>query len=506
MTLNPRLLFVAATLLLASVAADADTHRQSPATAASALQAVDCWFDQRQGWPDLECYWMRVPENHADADSRLISFPLVIFRARQPDESANPVLHLGAGGPGAANHLDRQHSIQDILDAYDALSLDIGRDLYVIDPRGAGLAKPLLTCDRYVEQELKRLTRNLSLVEAWRSSDDDYTYCVESFKQQGIDFNRYNSVSVTQDIEALRKAAAVDQWVLIGVSYAAVYAQFSARYFPATVEALVLDSPVFPAIKKHHNYLQRVLAPYEMLFKFCGDEDGCANDQESEQLQASFWQLHAYLNDNPLPMRVVNPYTQASIPVVLNGERFLSAVAEGIYGDEIFTELKQIMQDLRAGNTRSIYPYVKSLLAYLLDQSYGDVSSDAHFCYEDKPFIDYDLIRQLVDELPAGYIRDTAKLSIDWPDQCERMGIKAGSPELVQAVSIATPTLFLQGTLDAVTPLTDVELQIAHFHNSELLTYDLSHDILGSSSCAEKMAGYFIQHQALGESAEICEQ
>ncbi len=511
MTYIQRYLFV--TLLLVAFAADGDSVKRSDqagfdlATAADpiGLKPVDCWFGELRHGPETECYFMQVRENHADQRSRIVSFPLVIFRAADRSASANPVLHLGSGGPGAANHLDSRRSIGSILRAYAQLSLGIGRDLYIIDPRGTGLSTPLLTCDLFVDNEPGRLARHLSLLEDWKSVDQDYIQCVNQFKQQGIDFNQYNSVAIVQDIEALRKATAVDRWVLVGVSYAAVYAQFIARYHPARVEAMILDSPVFPAIKKHHNFLQRVMAPYEMLFKNCGDADGCADEQEAELFKLAFWQLHAQLNDKPLSMIVLNPYTSKKIPVVLNGERFLSAVAEGIYGDEIFTELKQVMQDLRAGNTSSIHPYVESLLAYLLDRNYGDVSSDAHFCHEDKPFIDLDLIRQLTDQLPAGYIRDTSKLSIDWPDQCELMEIKPGGPELAQAVTTATPTLFLQGTLDAVTPLSDVESQIDNFSQGELLTYDLSHDILGSSACAKKMAGYFIQHKALGQSAEICQ-
>ena len=469
------------------------------------LQAVDCWFEADDDWPQSECYFMQLPENHADPQSRLVSFPLLVFRSQNLFKSANPVLHLGSGGPGAANQLDSKLSVESILQAYDELSLDIGRDLFIIDPRGTGLSTPLLTCQLYVDHELERLNQNLSLIEVWTSSDQDYIQCIEQFKQLGIDFNYYNSLSISRDIEALRKATAVKQWTLIGVSYAAVYAQFIARFFPDSVEAMILDSPAFPSLKKHHNYLQRVMAPYEMLFSQCGDEDGCADEKESESLQARFWEMHAHLNQNPLKLRVVNPFTRNRIPVILNGERFLSAVAEGVYGTDIFRELKQIMRDLAAGDTRSIYPYLKSHLAYLLDRRYGDVSADAHYCYEDKPFIDFDLIRKLSDELPAGYIRDTNKLWLDWPDQCERMEVRPGSPELARAVAIDTPTLFLQGTLDAITPLSDVESQRTYFPDSELLTFELSHDILGSSGCAEIMAGYFIQHKTLGKLGNVCE-
>ena len=469
------------------------------------LKPVDCWFRAEADWPETECYFMQVRENHADAQSRIVSFPLVIFRTDRLFKSANPVLHLGAGGPGAAFHLDSEESIEAILVAYDELSLAIGRDLFVIDPRGAGLSTPLLSCETYVDHEVDRLRQNLALMESWHLSDQDYVHCIRQMKQQGVNFNAYNSASILRDVEALREAMSVKQWVLVGVSYAAVYAQFLARHYPQTVEALILDSPVFPNLKAHHNYLDRVLAPYKMLFKNCGDEDGCASDEESEQLQADFWTLHDDLNENPLPMRVENPYTEREIPVILNGERFLAAVSEGVYGTEIFKELKKIVSDLGAGDTGSIHRYFESYLAFLLDKTYGDLSAEAHYCFEDKPFLDFDLMRQLSDALPAGYIRDTTKLSLDWPDKCDLMGIQPAGPEWAEAVTIEQPTLFLQGALDAITPLSDVEIQQENFQHSELLLFDLSHDILGSSHCAEKMAGYFIQHKTVGNVEAICE-
>lgn len=469
------------------------------------LKPVSCWFEAGKDWPESQCYDMQVRENHADSKSPLVSFPLVVFKSTQSTQTSNPVLHLGAGGPGGSLHLDSKESVKGILEAYDALSLDIGRDLYLIDPRGAGLSRPLLTCIDYVDHEVDRLAKNLTFKEKFDLSYQDYSHCIERFKQQGIDFNFYNSIAIIHDVELLRKALQIDQWVLVGVSYAAVYAQFLARYFPETVEALILDSPVFPAIKIHHNYLERVLTPYRLLFQNCGDEDGCADENESLQIQALFWGIHKHLNNHPINLIFSNPNTRKKLPVSFNGERFLNAVSEGVYGTQIFTQLKQILIDLNVGNARSVYPYFKGYLAFALDKFYGDISAEAHYCFEDKPFIDFDLIRKLSNDLPQGYIRETAQLALDLPDFCEQMDIKAGNPELGRAAIIDSPTLLLQGTLDAITPMIDIKKQIANFRQSELLTFDLSHDILGSSSCAEKIAAIFIKNKKIGRNEEICE-
>jgi hypothetical protein len=89
-----------------------------------------------------------------------------------------PVLHLGAGGPGAPMYLDSIESIKTIWEYHDELSPNQGRDLFVIDPRGTGLSKPLLMCDTFVENETKRLKKNLSVTGQNEEVNKDYFKCI----------------------------------------------------------------------------------------------------------------------------------------------------------------------------------------------------------------------------------------------------------------------------------------------------------------------------------------
>ena len=62
----------------------------------------------------------------------------------------------------------------------------------------------------------------------------------------GRALKHYNSATVAVDVEALRRALEVNQWVLFGHSYGARCALTIARDFPASVEAMVLAAPAFP--------------------------------------------------------------------------------------------------------------------------------------------------------------------------------------------------------------------------------------------------------------------
>jgi len=463
---------------------------------------VDCWFTPESDWPVTECYYMQVPENHAKPDGRVITFPVVVFRSRAIIAYKNPVLHLGAGGPGAPMNFQDSASVRNIWEYHDEMSLKQGRDLFVMDPRGAGLSYPLLMCDTYIENELKRLQRNLSLVQELKEVDQDYFRCIEKFKKQGVDFSSYNSLSVAYDVELMRKAARIEQWVLIGVSHATIYAQLMANEFPETIESMVLDSALFPNVKAHHNFIARTMAPYDALLNYCETSPECV--APIHDLEQRIWHLYEKLNQHPLKVNIPHPYEPDTLTVSLNGERFLSAIMTGMYGDKIFNDIPQIIIDLEAERYESLTPYLEAYFMYLLDERYGDVSANAHFCYEDKPFTDFDLMKQLAHELPEGYIRDTSLLALNWPDYCDKMQIAPGNSKVARIKPNKIPTLFVHGELDTITLLNDVLEQKSNFTQSQLVTYHVSHSVLSADECAEYVAAKFIANPALEQNQLVC--
>ena len=359
-----------------------------------------------------------------------------------------------------------------------------------MDPRGAGLSYPLLTCDTYVENELKRLQRNLSLEKELKQADQDYFRCIDNFKDQGVDFSTYNSLSVAHDIELMRKAAKIKQWVLFGVSYSTMYAQFVANEFPDSVESMVLDSAVFPNIKGHHNFIARTMAPYRALLNYCETSSECV--APLQDLEQRIWYLHKRLNQYPLNVTIPHPYEADTLRVLLNGERFLSAIMMGVYGEKIFEDIPRIINELEAGQYESLVPYLEAYLMYSLDTQYGDISAEAHFCYEDKAFTDFDLMKQLAHELPAGYIRDTTLLVLNWPDYCDKMQIPPGNSKVATIKPNDIPMLFVHGELDTITLLNDVLEQKSNYNQSQLVTFPVSHSVLSADVCAEYTSAEFI--------------
>lgn len=464
---------------------------------------VDCWFARDGDWPPVECYYMRVPESHSDPDSRRISFPVVVFRSQAAKPRHAPVLHLGAGGPGAPLYLDDSASVEDLWRSLAGMSLSQGRDLVAMDPRGAGLARPLLTCNRFVDSELLRFRENLTLEQEMRAIDADYHQCIDDFIAQGVDLSAYNSDAVARDVEAMRRAAGIKQWVLVGVSYAANYAITIANEYPDSVESMALDSARVLRVRLHDRYIETIAGPYQKLFRYCDHDPAC--EQPLANLEKRFWSLYRKLSEEPAQVRIDHASQAEKITLTLNGERFLAAMLQGVYGIEIFKDLPNIITELESGNSYSIEPYLWLHVDYMLDRSYGDVSATAHYCYEEEPFIDFEHIETLIDELPPGYLQDTARLMLGWPDYCKRMQITETASKVLPTRPIPTPTLFLHGKLDTITPLSDITNIQPFFENHRLLTLALSHSILSSSECARERAARFIENPQISPGQLRCD-
>ncbi len=468
-------------------------HNREAVPSQAGLMQVDCWFKAGEDWPSSECYRMYVPENHQQADSRLIYFPVVAFRNPHANPNKAPILHLGAGGPGAPMYLNSEYTVQYTWEDMRTVWLDQGRDLYLIDPRGSGLAHPLLTCDTFVYEIIGLLQQNLSNEQMLRANDKIYADCITRFKKEGIDLGAYNSLSVAEDINLLREALGIEQWVLYGVSHGAIYAQVIVNEFPKSVAAMILDSPAFLNLKPHHNYLAVTMAPYEALYHYCEKATQC--DAPLDNFKERFWTLYEQFTANPVEIKVPHPDKLGkSITVLLNGNLFVETIIYGLYDKEIFDHLPTLITELEKGHTAVIAGDVSWYLAYLLDNTYGDVSGMSHHCYETIPFTDKELIKQLAQQLPEGYIRDVGVLAAHWPDQCKLMGIKPGDERSNKATQTDIPTLFLVGKFDTITPLRDVLEQQPNFSNSQVLSYPLSHGILGVDECADDATAAFLEN------------
>ena len=452
------------------------------------LEPTPCHFRTEDRILNVECYNMHVPEIYGDENSRVITFPVRVFRSTERFSFKTPILHLGAGGPGADMGLNSSYALDYWLKEHDDFSINQGRDFFIIDPRGAGLSKPLLNCGTYADNFLKNLKKSLTEEESIELYNKDYETCVNKFKKEGVDFNGYNSLAVANDINLLSKSLNIDKWVLFGVSYSTTYAMFVAKKYPNIVEKMILDSSCFPDLKLDHNYVMQSMDMYNALYTYKDKLDknsSKTDDNSSQKMQEKLWKLEKKFNQNPLDLNYLG--------LKLDGESLIESLLEGVYGTKIFKDLPKIVRELESNKSNTFLPYFKEYLDFQMDKEYADISMMTHYCYEDKPFIDFKKIKKENLKLPEGYIRERANAIFKYKNFCKEMEINSTNKTLNEPIETDIPTLFIHGAYDSVTPLRDVKEEMKRFKNSKLKVYKTSHSVLGTEEAVEKDVAKFLE-------------
>ncbi len=455
------------------------------------LESVECWFESSWDWPLSDCYYMHVPENHTEEASKVVKFPVVVFRQGYFPTGKVPLLHLGGGGPGAAMYLDYTESVAAIWRNYKEITLDQGRDFIVIDPRGVGLSEPLLMCDKWLDVFEYMYTQNLTEANEFKLSNAGYKQCINEFKRE-FKLSQYNSSSISKDVEMLREAMQVKKLILFGVSYGSVYAQEIARQFPASIEALVLDSATFISTHEHDYFIDRLMAPFDLLFGYCGLTGNC--HKTADKIEWDLNELYRVFNASPLTVKAFHPYENVEMNVVVTGSRFIEIISFGIYGKEIYSDLSKIITDMNKRNAVSLMPYLNDYIAFMLDDTYGDVSAMAHECFEILPFTDIEKEKQMVKHLPNGFLKEMTITNLNnRQTYCKLMEIEKADRQMAEYFYITAPTLFLHGKLDKVTRVEEVIERKQYFPNSALTYFELSHSIVNQDACAQKVVTQFLK-------------
>lgn len=481
------MLIIPALILAAGCTPKGKQEAQNP----SRLINKPCWFDAEASWPTTRCYMMEVPENHAKPDGRKIQFPVVRFFAQINDPDKDPLLHLGAGGPGASMGLEPENASDWLWVNYAAMSVEDGRDLIVMDPRGTGMARPRLACNEFIKDADLAFTRDLSGDEEERVFSYSMERCYNRLNQVA-DLAQYNSTTVAQDVEALRKALGAPKLNLYGVSYSSRYALTVARDFPDSVRAMVLNSAVFPDIIYAQQLPEDVTAAFQRGFDHCNQNKECK--KQYPDLQRRLEALIAKLDETPMTVSASNVHPGKQYPFVLTGQRLLRVLFQALYNENFYNKLPAIIQQLEAGQAELIKPAITSFMGLVLDPNFGDAAGISHFCYEEAPFVDFEQARQSAST--SGILGGSVRSDIDMMQmQCRIWAIPSAPLLESQAIETPVPTLVMHGALDPVLSAADANKARKKLPNHQWLLFpQLAHDVISASDCAEQAAAEFLDH------------
>ncbi len=459
----------------------------SVAQARTGWDPSSCWLaseDHRQ----VDCGHMRVRENRNSATGREISFPVVIMRSDAERRRDDPVVILGAGGPGIGLDMD-QAAVDEYWDYYDWI-FDSGRDLILLDPRGVGGADPALTCPEITEHMPmlwgSRLTPELEN----QVSAEAYARCRERWVKQGVALEHYNTRATAGDVAELRDALKIDQWNLYGTSYAATLAMTIMRDYPKGVRSVILDSVQAPDVRFFKGYAENVQGAFQTLFAACAANRECAADFPN--LKAVLERVVRRLNDSPAVVSVAHPLTLEPFPLIVNGDTLIVILRSALYDENNFADLPMLIHALDRGSLDLLAPYARSSFQDDLDPDYADGIHLSVSCREEIPFNDMAEVVRDARALPmvAGAVRGVVDY---YRHACSAWGVPPAAADELAPVRSAIPALVLGGEWDPVIPVKWASDAAAQLDTAHVFAFPATgHDVMAADYCAVILSEQFL--------------
>ena len=480
-------MWLTAFLAVAELASPSVMASDNAATAAR-LDWVPCWFEPPPGRA-ADCARLRVPQNRGRVDTIDVVLPLVVYRSASLPRQPDPLVVLGGGGPGNAVGIDGEQA-NDWWYFLDVLALDGGRDVVVMDQRGAGLAEPSLACEWSEVDAVDDFTGSVSLETQLRSMERGLGRCRERLMSAGVDLAAYDSDAAAADIEDLRDALGIARWNLYGTSYAARIALSVLRDHPHGVRSAILDSAVPPEARFYEESPLVLEHGFEMLFTACDADALCAAFYPDTR--AAFGRVMRRLRQRQLTLTMAWPDTLTPFSMRVDDERLVEILFQALYSRNSSSRLPLVIRALDRGSHDLLVPLARNLVKQSLAGGWSDGLYYAAMCREELPFNDMDHSLRVAAAQPlfAGF---NSRWLLSERAACALWQVAPADASVDSPVSTDTPVLVLAGRLDPVTlpawgQRAAARLPMAWFQEFPTI----GHDVIGNDDCALRVAARFL--------------
>ena len=466
------------------------------------LHSVSCWFTPPAGRV-ADCARLHVVQSRGRDDGGEVVLPLVIYRSSAAARRPDPVVVMGGGGPGNPAGIDAE-SANDWWEFLDVLALDGGRDVVVVDQRGAGLAEPSMVCDWSEQDAGQDLAGAVPLVRHLRRIERVVKRCRTELLAAGVDLAAYDAAAAAEDFEDLRRALGVERWNLYATSYAARIALTLLRVHAAGVRSAIIDSPVTPEARFYEESSGVIERAFEAVFAACEADAACAGLYPDSS--AAFARVVQRLQRKPLSLTVAWPDTLGPFVMHVNGERLIEILSQALYDSARTARVPLVVQALDRGSSDLLAPFARDLVKQYVAGGWSDGLYYSVMCREELPFNDIDAaLRQ------AGRSRLFADFNSRWLESeraaCRVWQVAPAEPAVESPVSADTPALVLAGALDPVVPAAWGRRAAAALPNSYFQEFPaVGHDVIGSSDCALTMAASFLADPRRDPRDAVCLQ
>jgi pimeloyl-ACP methyl ester carboxylesterase/beta-lactamase class A len=396
---------------------------------------------------DAELGRLIVPENRRRPCSNPIELAFVRFKSTAKDPGP-PIVYL-EGGPGGSGIAAARGA------AFPALMAlrEIG-DVIALDQRGTGMSRPGLVCSRTWGLPLDRPGNPGEIRHILKMS---LRACARELAGQGIDLSGYNTEESADDVEALRKALGAEKITLWGISYGTHLGLAVIRRHGEHIDRAILTGVNGPdhEMTVLPSTVEEQLVKVDRLFK---------QDPTVGKLIPDFLglakRLLRQLEEKPVTVELPDPSTGRMARLMIGKfdlQLYLSNSVTWTWGimnlpgvlypmsRGDFRPLARVGLDYRTQLIGSLMPWMVTCASGASEERYRRIRREAK----------QTLLGDAVDCLSSG------------------LGEALGNPDLGPAyrapIRSSVPVLFISGTLDGRTPVSNAAEVRRGFPNSEHL-------------------------------------
>ena len=384
-----------------------------------------------------------VPENRSNPQSNLIELAFVRFKSTAKNPGP-PIVYL-AGGPGGSGIFTAKGTRFPLFMALREIA-----DVIAFDKRGTGYSKPNLRCyERFAlpldvapsrEAALKELRNNArGCVSYWRDI-------------QRVDLTGYNTNESADDLDDLRKALGARQISVWSISYGTHLTFATMRRHPKSIHRAILAGIEGPDhTHKLPSNIQKHLEDLAALIK-ADPEIGKEIPDFLGLMKSVFDRLDA----QPETVEIVDQRTKVKTKVIVNKFVLQYIVANNI-GTGVTTRFPALFYRASKGdftNPAQVW----------LNQSRSEIGSAMSFmmdCASGETVARRALIEK---QAKVSLLEDLA--NFPFPDVCQEWKAPDLGDAFRSPLRSDVPVLFISGTLDARTPVSNAEEYLTGFTNA----------------------------------------
>ena len=385
-----------------------------------------------------------LPESRQKPGTATIK--LAFVRLPSTSQTPGPPIFYLAGGPGLAGIENAQGSRSPVVMALRQIA-----DVVLLDQRGTGLSQPKLSCNEALNYPLNQPATREGLLDAFKRQART---CVEE-QRRTVDLGAYNTEESAHDVNALRQALGVDKISLVGSSYGTTLALTFIRLYGEHVHRAILVGVEAPdqTIKLPENGQKHLLKLADV---FRNDPTLASRIPD---LVGMLTTVGERLRRQPVTVAVRDADTNQENLITVGEFDLKLMTALSIGYDAGIKEFPRALYSMSEGDYSSLGTW-----ALRFRRQHAHVVQAAMDCASG---VSAERWQRIQDQEKSAFLG--REFDFPFPDICEAWGVQPLDPSYRSDIKSDVNALFISGTLDGRTPLSNAEEIKKRFSTSTML-------------------------------------